>query len=400
MYRKIEPPGPAVVLTDAEFESVVSTMARLLVMYTAPGADVLVVPARLREYGDQRVLTRDRIQDVVLTRQCSFGQVYPPPGIVGRFLAWSAQRVVDYEECWQHGAFFSYTFQHARYDVFLYESTFEEDHEDGTRCMFAGLVLGIQGPPPQAAEVLAELTASLDKLVSHKIHGYPGLTGLMYFRPAEKIESSLLVGLRSTLDNVGNLGNVAERMEVAAGRMEVVAGSLEETARKLGGIVTQLLEQKLLAATDEQGEYPRLVLVRPELELENEGGGTHERIQRAGWDRWTSALSDITLHKFRLHFLCEHDLSEVPCGPDGRGFPIEQPKDWVKQWLPLMQVPFELEFLLLFGGCAFVRRSVRAPRRQDFDCCMLRFFSALARCTSYARRHRIADRPLFRWSRA
>lgn len=318
-------------LTDPEFVSIVSTMERLLVMYTARDADNLVVPARLQEYGDQRI--PDNITDIVLQIQCSFGQVYPPPGIVGRFLAWSAQEVADYGKCWQHGAFFSYRFQHGRYEVFLYESEVQEAHEDGTVSMFAGLTLGIQGPPPQAEEVLAKLRASLEDLVSDSAYGYPGLTGLMYFRPAEKIESSLLVGLRSVLDN---LGNVADRMEVAAGRVEVVADSLDETARKLGGIVTQLLEQELLAASDEQSEYPRLALVRPELETKE--GTTHERIQHAGWDRWTKALSDIGFHKFRLHFLCEHDLSEVPCGPDGLGFPIEQPKDWVKQCLPLVQV--------------------------------------------------------------
>lgn len=199
--------------------------------------------------------------------------------------------------------------------------------------MFAGLTLGIQGPPPQAAEVLAELRTSLESLVSDSAYGYPGLAGLMYFRPAEEIESSLLVRLGSVLDN---LGNVADRMEVVTGRVEVVADSLEETVRQLGGIITQLLEQDLLPASDEQSAYPRLVLVRPELETAEDM--THERIQHAGWDRWTKALSEIGFHEFRVHFLCGHDLSEVPCGPGGRGFPIKHPKDWVKQWLPLMQV--------------------------------------------------------------
>lgn len=53
MYREMDPPGTPVRLTDPEFESIVSTMARLLVMYTARGADNLVVPARLPEYGDE-----------------------------------------------------------------------------------------------------------------------------------------------------------------------------------------------------------------------------------------------------------------------------------------------------------------------------------------------------------
>ncbi|CAM9909050.1 unnamed protein product [Ectocarpus sp. 12 AP-2014] len=341
MHRKTEAPGTEVKLTDPEFQTIVSTMIRLFVMYTARGADDLVVPARLPEYGDQRMLAPDTISDIVMTMQCSFGHVYPPPGIVGRFLAWSAQQVAAYEKCWQHGAFFSYKYQYARYDVFLYESCFEEPHDDGTVSVLAGLTLGIQGPPPRAADILAELKESLENLVSDSAFGYPGLAGLMYFRPAKKSKSCQLLGLRAVVDNLDNAADRVEvaagRAEVAAGRSEVAAGSLEETARKLGGIVNQLLEQELFGASDEHsGEYPRLVLVRPELETKD--GGTHERIQHAGWDRWMKNLNDVGFHhKFRLHFLCEHDLSEVPCGLDGRGFPIDQLKDWVKQCLPLMQ---------------------------------------------------------------
>ncbi|CAN0244153.1 unnamed protein product [Pylaiella littoralis] len=311
MHREIVPAGPAIDLPDAEFEIVVSTMERLLVMYTANDANILVVPARLQEYGDQSIV--DRMQDVVMTTECSFSQVFPPPGIVGRFLAWSAQQVGDYEHCWQHGAFFSYKFQHARYDVFLYEQPIEELHLDGPDCKFAGLVLGIQGPPVMAAEVLGKLRESLENLVSDPVYGYPGIAekGSMYFTPLERRESKYLDGLRRTLDN------------------------LQKAVDGLAGMVSQLMEQELLAANDEPSEYPRLVLVRPELT--DKDGETPERTQRAGWDRWTKALSDIESHKFRLHFLCEHDSSEVPCGPEGRGYLIEQPKEWVKRCLPLMQ---------------------------------------------------------------
>lgn len=48
-------------LTDPEFEAVVSTMASLLVTYTSRSADSVAVPARLPEYGEQRFLAPDRI---------------------------------------------------------------------------------------------------------------------------------------------------------------------------------------------------------------------------------------------------------------------------------------------------------------------------------------------------
>lgn len=335
MHRKIDPPTTSVVMTDPEFESIVSTMTRLLVMYASRGADNLVVPARLPEYGNQRILARDNMAEVVVKMQCSFGQKYPPPGIIGRFLAWSTQQIDAYGECWQHGAFFSYTYQWAQYKVFLYESEYEEYHDDdGTESRFAGLTLGVLGSPPHAPKVLAELRALLEQLVSDSAYGYPGLTDLMCFGPEETTDSTLLKDLRAPLDNV------ADRVEVAAGRVEVAADSLEDTAKTLGGVVNKLLEQPLLAASDEQSEYPRLVLLRPEQDTEE--GEPHERIQRAGWDRWTKALESLPEvrlhHKFRLHFLCEHDLSEVPCGLDGRGYRIEHLKDLVQQCVPLMQV--------------------------------------------------------------
>lgn len=350
MHREIVPAGPAIDLPDAEFETVVSTMERLLVMYTANDANILVVPARLQEYGDQSIV--DRMQDVVMTTECSFSQVFPPPGIVGRFLAWSAQQVGDYEHCWQHGAFFSYKFQHARYDVFLYEQPIEELHLDGPDCKFAGLVLGIQGPPVMAAEVLGKLRESLENLVSDPVYGYPGIAekGSMYFTPLERRESKYLDGLRRTLDN------------------------LQKAVDGLAGMVSQLMEQELLAANDEPSEYPRLVLVRPELT--DKDGETPERTQRAGWDRWTKALSDIGSHKFRLHFLCEHDSSEVPCGPEGRGYLIEQPKEWVKRCLPLMQV---------------------SPRLTCSDSCLVSFrlLECTCRATYAIQQYRVVGRPFF-----
>ena len=306
-------------------------MVRLLVMYRSRGKDNLVVAPRLPQYGDQRVLDPDSMAEVVVKMECSFGQVYPPPGIIGRFLAWSTNQVHSYDECWQHGAFFRYNYYEGQYKVFMYESEDEECREDQT-VKFAGLTLGVQGSPAQAPKILEELRASLEQLVADSAFGYPGLTFLMSFGEVVETKSTCLGGLRSLLDNVED---VVDRLKVATAR-------LEETARKLGGVVDQLVEQELLAASARRKDYPypRLVIVVPD----SEGDGAQERIQRVGWDRWTKAWESLHLpevglhHKFRLRFLCEHDLAEVPCGPDGRGYPIEQLKGWVKNCMPLMKV--------------------------------------------------------------
>lgn len=330
MHRKIDRPTRPVIMTDSEFESVVLMMTRLLVMYTCPGEDNLVVPVRLQKYGDQGILDPGNIEDSVVKVQCSFGQKYPPPGIVGRFLAWSTGQIDSFGHCWLHGAFFSYSYQSRRHKVFLYESEYEESHDDGTQSKFAGLTLGVEGSPDRGPEILKELRVSLEELVSDSAYGYPGLASLMYFSSEETTRSTLLRDLRALLDNFGDI----------VYRVEAAAGSLENTAKRLGGVVNNLLEQPMLAADEEPSEYPRLMLLRPEQNTEE--SEPHERIQRSGWDRWIQALKnlpDVGLHdRFRLHFLCEHDLSGVFCGPGGRGFPIEHLKDWVNQWIPLMQV--------------------------------------------------------------
>lgn len=316
-------------------------MATLLVMYGSRQTDELVVPARLPKYGPESVMSPENIGEIVVTVQCSFGQVYPPPGIVGRFLAWSTKQVDRYEECWQHGAFLRYNFDRGQYRVLLYESI-DEETRGGKTLRFAGLTLGVLAPPATAPKVLAELRASLKHLVADSAYGYPGLKCLMSFGDTAEIKSTLLTDLRALLDNqeelVYRLGRTVDR--------------LEETASKLGGVTNRLVQQELLAASAKGKEYPypRLVIVVPD----GEAHGKNERMQRVGWDRWRKAweslsLPDVGLHqKFRVRFLCEHNLEEVPCGPDGLGYPIEQLKDWVKHCVPLMKVSFSMDFCCFF----------------------------------------------------
>lgn len=320
MHRKIDPPGPApgpaIGIADLEFESIISTMTRLLVMYRVRGGNSLVVPARLPEYGNQDVLDSGNITELVVEIRCSFGQIYPPPGIIGRFLAWLTD-VDYYGECWQHGAFLRYSKQ----DVFFYESEDWEPHEDGTESKFAGMTLGVQAEQTEAREVLTKLKESLEELVSDSAYGYPGLTPLMYFEEPVETKSKELRELRRRLDNTDE--------------------KLERIGRKLDRVANQVAEQLLFAAsaTRRKSPYPRLVILVPE----DEESGTQGRIQRAGWGRWREAWKKLEgsvelNNKFRLRFLCEYNLTEVPCGPDGRGYLIKQTKDWVNNCVPLMQV--------------------------------------------------------------
>ena len=93
------------------------------------------------------------------------------------------------------------------------------------------------------------------------------------------------------------------------------------------------------SARRRKSPYPRLVILVPE----EEENGTQGRIQRAGWKRWTEAWQKLEgsvelNNKFRLRFLCEFNLTEVPCGPGGRGNLIKETTDRVEKCVPLMQV--------------------------------------------------------------
>lgn len=89
---------------------------------------------------------------------------------------------------------------------------------------------------------------------------------------------------------------------------------------------------------------------------------------------------------FRLRFLCEHDLGEVPCGPDARGYPIEHPKDCVKHCNPLMKVTLGVNLV-------FPRRALRIctdyiwalPRRTLVHASSVHLAS-LRSCVYYCRR--------------
>lgn len=107
-----------------------------------------------------------------------------------------------------------------------------------------------------------------------------------------------------------------------------------------------------------------------------EEDGAQERIQRVGWDRRTKAwdslqLPDVRLHhKFRLRFLCGHNLAEVPCGPDGRGYPIEQRRGSNTAYSDEGECRYELGFIS-GRACVFSLRCVRAIPRRSIGSCKL-----------------------------
>jgi hypothetical protein len=63
---------------------------------------------------------------------------------------------------------------------------------------------------------------------------------------------------------------------------------------------------------------------------------------------WTR--TDPRTHR-RQVFVCGHSRRAVPCGPDGEGFVITSPKQWVKKLAPLIKITITLmKVALAVGG--------------------------------------------------
>lgn len=60
--------------------------------------------------------------------------------------------------------------------------------------------------------------------------------------------------------------------------------------------------------------------------------------------RGKSKAKQSNQKRYRIRFLCAHDMSAADCGPDGQGYIVEPEKEW-QQWLrkclPLIQVRLE-----------------------------------------------------------
>ena len=310
-----------------EFQNIVLTMERLLVMYRVRGIDhtLYVVPARLPEYGDERVLEKSDmgVGDVVVRTRCSFRRSYAPPGIIGRFIAFSNAHIKEARECWPHGAHLIWS--HAAHDVLVYEAHFDEQRVSDSVC-YPGLVLCVKGNTPEARNILGSLTDEVERLLTDKIHGYPGL-GSVVFEGTETVSvTTLSADLRRYLDN----------------RFD----RLDATIRRVAGVTSQVLPG-LYLASKRDNEYPRLLILKRDIQTSSPAsryGAVQQDsrreeakgMQRETWNGWIQSCKENTT--FRVVFLCEHDMTEVKCGPGGLGHLIRDLPKWLKDCMPLLQV--------------------------------------------------------------
>lgn len=343
-HRQLDKNGKKLSLSTDEFNSVLATMEALLVLYRAPAPQgvnhtqyLYVVPARLPGYGDARVLEKGNmgLGDVVVRVRCSFRRSYPPPAIIARFLAFCNANILEAKECWQHGA--HVIWRPGAHDVLVYEARSIEQRGND-RVSYPGLVLCVKGNSPAVREILATLTEEVKRLCEDKVHGYPGLCSLVFEDTDVVRVSDLTSDLRKYLDN----------------RFD----TLETLVRRVAGVASEVM-QAMYLANEGENQYPRLMLFKPNTDPEpdleinvspttgqssaisyaetamDSSATSAKGMQRDTWDRWIQALK--VRKRVRMVFLCEHDMTEVECGPDGKGY-VKDLSTWIKHCLPLVKV--------------------------------------------------------------
>lgn len=318
-------------------------MEELLVLYRAPtseveNSDVFVVPARLPEYGDEGVLGEEHfgVGNRVVRTKCSFRQSYAPQGLIGRFLAFANANIVKALVCWQNGAQLIWADGPNRdhHDVLVYE-THSSDTDSGSMA-YPQLVLCVKGSTADIHGVLDGLRGAVETLFVDKVHGYPGL-GYIDFDDSVTVLTDAFTG---------------DLRQFIRTEFEMIRDVFDKATQAATG----LLEAFYLAA-NEDNLYPRLLIVKPESlprELTapgcsptaraakiDEGNGVMaaEERQPETWEKWIELLKQKTKRRrFRLVFICEHDMTEVECGPGGLGYRFEELPELVKACLPLLKV--------------------------------------------------------------
>lgn len=107
----------------------------------------------------------------------------------------------------------------------------------------------------------------------------------------------------------GGIGRVDERLQKMAQDMQAMARGVQES----------LMRVKNLQAPNYP--YP-----------------SHMEVEAAPATGKWSRFRSVFVVDLSLHFLCPSDMSRVPCGVSGNGYPLRKTRGWVKKISPALQV--------------------------------------------------------------
>jgi hypothetical protein len=137
------------------------------------------------------------------------------------------------------------------------------------------------------------------------------------------VQGQLGEGFRGVQGRLGDVqGDVrdvkagVQQVHSSVARVELAVAALAETALVTNRLVTALALGEI--------DCPRYAWLVPEEQPE---GDWKETASKAKY--W---FHDLHSRQLRLVLVCAHDFQAVPCGPDGKGYPIKMEKDWVKKF--------------------------------------------------------------------
>ncbi|CBN76032.1 LRR-GTPase of the ROCO family [Ectocarpus siliculosus] len=327
VHRKLEVEGDyaGAQLDKDAFDSMVDTMIKYLFIYPSHGEcsnaeDCHIVPARLPEHGNDNILEESiGLGEVVVGKTAWFLRSHAPTGIIGRFLAFTSSRFEASGKCWQHGAHIQWKKDSNEHDVLLCETTIEKDIIPG-QSTFPAIAICVKGKTAEAKGVLREVGEQLLSLLQDNIHGYPGLR-LPIFEELNITQSDQF--------------QVHFERYLATQLAKILEDTRRESVRMFRAAFPSYGDPVELP-------YPRLVLLKPvettsiqETQAEESVNGAIQL--RRTWDRWIDLCRSGGSCDFVLVFLCERDFSEIPCGPQGKGFRVHNPGSLFNTLKPLLQ---------------------------------------------------------------
>lgn len=151
-----------------------------------------------------------------------------------------------------------------------------------------------------------------------------------------EMQGEMTGGLEGVMSGLGEVKGGLSRVEgeVTAGFQKVESG-LDEVRGTLDK-VTASVQETLMRIESLQAPnfpYPHLVAVR-----KVQPGGASSRTTKKR--TLLSSLRGVGTKEMTLRFLCPVDMSEVPCGFAGEGYPFRKARDWVKKLSPVLQVGY------------------------------------------------------------
>jgi hypothetical protein len=147
-----------------------------------------------------------------------------------------------------------------------------------------------------------------------------------------------------------------ERIQRGVARVERAVEALAEASRITNRLVTALALGEV--------DCPRYAWLVPEEKPE--GGWKAAGSKAVHW------LHDLHSRQVRLVLVCAHDFQAVPCGPDGKGYPIKIEKDWVKSFFrnfgPVIKVGlFAARAAVLLSGAGVLALPFLPPDYAEDD---------------------------------